>query len=121
MIEKLKTYSSTVTAIFSAAVVLYGVIKFIDTAQDNATEIERINSKMITKADVASIVDSVLTLKLTPLKDSYITLVTDMHKNQSRLFEVNFDKWIQYMNGVKFSLEPIRQPDSIKIRITPLR
>jgi chlorite dismutase len=36
MIDKFKTYSSTIAAIFSAGVVLYGVFKFVSQGTENA-------------------------------------------------------------------------------------
>lgn len=36
MNEKIKAYSSTITAVFSALVVLYGVFKFVNTGNDNS-------------------------------------------------------------------------------------
>ncbi len=46
MIDKIKTYSSVITAIFSAAVVLYGVFKFINQGNENSQSVEKIQVQL---------------------------------------------------------------------------
>jgi len=47
MNEKIKAYSSTITAIFSAAVVLYGVFKFINQSNINTESNKAIKQELI--------------------------------------------------------------------------
>ena len=46
MNEKIKAYSSTVTAVFSALVVMYGVFKFISQGNENAKSVEKIQVQL---------------------------------------------------------------------------
>lgn len=46
IIEKLKTYASTITALFSALVILYGAFKFVNQGNQNADSNKEIQQIM---------------------------------------------------------------------------
>jgi hypothetical protein len=46
MNEKLKAYSSTITAVFSACVVMYGVFKFVNQGNESAVSTKGLEKEM---------------------------------------------------------------------------
>lgn len=61
MNEKIKAYSSTITAVFSALVVLYGVFTFINLTKDNNKAVQKIETDISKiKTDIKELKDTVI-------------------------------------------------------------
>lgn len=110
-----------------------GVVAFIwqkaiitEQRRDKVTHVEQkvanIERSMITKENVAQVVDSVFAAKLVPyikdmnaLRNSYVAFVKDRYIGANK--PLTFDDFVKYMNGIEFELKmPIY--DTVKIKIT---
>lgn len=128
MNEKIKGYASTVTAVFSALVVLYGVFKFIETGKQNAEsnkEIKANQQKIILKIDsLGFVVNDVKTIVLgtnektneviksqNSLRNSYVKLVKTTVKDR--------DFFLELLNGIQWVVSPIedKRTDSVDFKI----
>ena len=91
---------------------------------DIKKEVATLKQGMITKTEIADIMDSIVVERLEPiiagqnaLRSSYIRFVKDVYTNKGK--PLTFDDFVKYMDGIEFELKiPKVDTMDFKIKIT---
>jgi len=120
---KIAQYIGYFLAVVSAVTVIWQKAIITEQRKEKVTQqdkrIESLEGLLVTKGDIANVVDSVIMIRLeslvksqNALRASHVLLVKDISKS--------IDGYIKYLNGIEFELKmPVR--DTIKIQIRKLK
>ena len=77
---------------------------------DVKKQLTELQQDMITKNDIANVVDSIIVVRLKPvmtaqnaLRTSYVQFVKDVYTNKGK--SLTFDDFVKYMDGIEFELK----------------
>jgi hypothetical protein len=80
---------------------------------DVKKQLTELQQNMITKNDIANVVDSIVVVRLKPimnaqnaLRTSYVQFVKDVYTNKGK--SLTFDDFVKYMDGIEFELKTPR-------------
>jgi hypothetical protein len=90
---------------------------------DVKKQLTELQQNMITKNDIANVVDSIVVVRLKPimnaqnaLRTSYVQFVKDVYTNKGK--SLTFDDFVKYMDGIEFELKtPKVDTMNFKIKI----
>lgn len=92
-----------------------------DKATHTEQKIANIEKNMVTKTNIAEIVDSIFVVRLdtvirnqNALRNSYVAFIRDRYVGKNA--PLTFDDFEKYMNGIEFELK-IPKPDSADFKI----